>query len=168
MQKWDTAKGVHAGYEDVWRERYCNLRLEITLLYLHLRRRKRVPGVHSDRWRYMGALFHSSNQKKLECSGNIQIPREPKALNCSSAGKIVISVFWDAEEFVQFVFMLWGTIINAEAYWGTLRRLVKLFTVGRLSRCVNLQHENTIPTQYLSDTRAVAIVSRGISGQSTL
>ena len=64
----------------------------------------------------------------------------------ASAGKLMLTVFWDSEGVVHAEFLPPGTTINSERYIGTLRKLRdRIRRVRPNKEAVLLQHDNAWP-----------------------
>lgn len=73
-------------------------------------------------------------------------PAKKKFKALPSVGKIMATVFWDAEGVIHVEFLEPGTTINSERYIRTLKNLKKRLTrVRKHKRNILLQHDNARP-----------------------
>jgi histone-lysine N-methyltransferase SETMAR len=77
-----------------------------------------------------------------------QSPRKKKFKTAPSAGKVMVTVFWDCDGVILVAVMPRGATINSEAYINTLNKLKKRFQRVRPSKDAAemlLQHDNSRP-----------------------
>lgn len=82
-------------------------------------RRKRIPGIHSDRWGDIGAPFHSLKQARMQWK-HVH-PWGPEKWVCQSAGKVMVSVVWDAKGVIHVEFVSqqsFSETPNVTIAWG--------------------------------------------------
>lgn len=86
-------------------------------------------------------------------------PQKKKFKSTASAGKVMVTVFWDCEGVILIDVMPRGSTINSEAYVSTLTKLKKRFQ--RLRRHNNpgdvlIQHDNARPHTSLRTSEHIA------------
>jgi hypothetical protein len=75
------------------------------------------------------------------------LPRKKKLKTAPSAGKVMVTVFWDCDGVILVGVMPRGTTINSEAYINTLNKLKKNFRrvrPGKNPAEMLLQHDNAV------------------------
>jgi histone-lysine N-methyltransferase SETMAR len=94
--------------------------------------------------------FHftpETKQQSRECQHS-SLPKPQKFKRTQSAGKVMATVFWDRKGVLLVDFMAHGTIINADRYCETLkklRRAIQNRRRGMLTKGVCLLHDNARP-----------------------
>ncbi|KAA5635187.1 hypothetical protein F3G63_34020, partial [Pseudomonas aeruginosa] len=71
----------------------------------------------------MGSLLHARIKNSIKTVDAIAMPGSKKAMAVKSAGKVMASVFWDADGILMIDYLSKGQKINGEYYANLLDNL---------------------------------------------
>jgi hypothetical protein len=98
-----------------------------------------------------GCFTTNPNQSMLQFNGNIPVHLQPKSSTFNvtpSAGKVMLTVFWDSQEVLLAHFQKHGENMNSAWYCEVplkLRDAIHRKHPGQLAREVLLHHDNARP-----------------------